>query len=322
MKRAIHALCASLALCAPACKKQEDRAKPPADPVGQGKVETTKSPERSKQDADRFAAVTIKTTPVAGPVYMLEGAGGNIGASAGEDGVLLIDDQFAPLAPRILEAVRALGKGEPRYVVNTHWHGDHTGGNPELGRKSAIVAHENVRKRLSTPQARQGETVGPMDASGLPTLTFKDTVSLHMNGEEVRVVHFATGHTDTDSIVFFTRSNVVHMGDHFFNGKFPFIDTESGGDPVQYTKNVKAVLDQIDESTRIIPGHGALGGKADLAAFHAMLVETMDVVQKAKKAGKSLAEAQKAGLPAKFASWDGGYIKLDTWIKTLYDAKI
>ena len=160
-----------------------------------------------------------------------------------------------------------------------------------------------------------------MVAAGLPTLTFEDTVSLHMNGEEVRVVHFATGHTDTDSIVFFTGSNVVHMGDHFFNGKFPFVDTESGGDPVQYTKNVKAVLDQIKDDTRVIPGHGALGTKADLAAFHAMLVETMDVVQKAKKAGKSLEEAQKAGLPEKYKGWDGGFIKLETWIKTLYEAK-
>jgi glyoxylase-like metal-dependent hydrolase (beta-lactamase superfamily II) len=266
-----------------------------------------------------MADVVIKTIPLSGGIYMLQGRGGNIGVSAGPDGVALIDDQFAPLVPKILEAVRALGKGDPKFVINTHWHGDHTGGNPELGAKATILAQENVRKRLAAPQDRgDGQMTEPTPPAGLPVVTFQQSVSLHMNGEEIRVMHFPHGHTDTDSVVFFTGSNVVHMGDHLFNGRFPFVDTSSGGDPVQYAANVKAILDQIKDDTKVIPGHGPLATKADLAAFHAMLVDTIKVVRAAKKAGKSLAEAQKAGLPEKYKTWGEGFIKPEVWIETIY----
>jgi len=327
VRRTICALCvALLGLSSSACQKKakddpgEAKEAPPAAPkTGGGDVKTTKSPAKPADDS--MADVTMKTTPVAGPIYMLEGRGGNIGVSAGEDGVVMIDDEFAPLAPKILEAVRALGKGEPKFVINTHWHGDHTGGNPEFGSKAAIVAHENVRKRLSTAQkSGDGEVIEPMAAAGLPVVTYQQSVSLHMNGEEIRVVHFPHGHTDTDSIVFFTGSNTVHMGDHFFNGKFPYVDVGTGGDPVQYEKNVKAVLAQIKDDTKVIPGHGPLATKADLVAFDQMLVDTMKIVQTAKKAGKSLEQVQKAGFPAKFESYGEGFIKPDAWIKTLYSA--
>jgi cyclase len=326
VKRTANLICIALAVaCAPACQKskeppQEKTEAVPAEPAqpGQGKVETTKSPP--KPGEDDMSGVTIKTTQVAGHVYMLEGAGGNIGVSAGEDGVVLVDDQFAPLATKILDAVKALGKGEPEYVINTHWHGDHVGGNPIFGAKAAIVAQENVRKRVSTEQTRRDEKVEPLPAPGLPVVTFKETVSLHMNGEEIRVVHFPRGHTDGDSIVFFTGANVVHMGDHFFNGKFPFVDTESGGDPVQYAANVKAVLDQIKDDTKVIPGHGPVATKADLATFHQTLTDTIKIVQAAKKAKKTLDQAKQAGLPEKYKSWGDGFIKTDAWIETIYSS--
>jgi cyclase len=160
--------------------------------------------------------------------------------------------------------------------------------------------------------------IEPLPAVGLPVVTYKETVSLHMNGEEIRVVHFPRGHTDGDSIVFFTGANVVHMGDQFFNGLFPFVDTETGGDPVQYAANVKSVLDQIKDDTKVIPGHGPLASKADLATFHQTLIDTMKIVRQAKKAGKSLEQAKQAGLPEKYKSWGEGYIKTDVWIETLY----
>jgi glyoxylase-like metal-dependent hydrolase (beta-lactamase superfamily II) len=265
------------------------------------------------------AEVTIKTDKVAGNVYMLTGRGGNIGVSAGEDGVVMIDDQFARLAPKILAAVRKLGKGDPRFLINTHWHGDHTGGNPEIGKLAKIIAHDNVRKRLLAGAKVRGRVIEPMGKPGLPVLTFRESISLHFNGEEIRIVHFPTGHTDGDSIVFFTKSNVVHMGDHMFNGRFPYVDMSSGGNPVSYAANVGKVLAQIADDTKLIPGHGALASKADLAAFHAMLNETIGIVRKAKAAGQTLEQIKKVGLPAKYESWGKGFITAERWIETLYN---
>jgi cyclase len=265
-----------------------------------------------------MSGVTIKTTQVAGNIYMLEGRGGNIGVSAGEDGVVLVDDQFAPLVPKILDAVKAIGKGEPKFVINTHWHPDHSGGNPLLGAKASIIAHENVRKRLSTRQEGAGRVFEPIPREGLPVVTYQESASLHMNGEEIKLIHFPRGHTDGDTVVFFSGANVVHMGDHFFSGRFPYVDTGSGGDPVQYAANVKSVLDQIKDDTKVIPGHGPLSSKADLAAFHQTLTETIQLVTAAKKAGKSLDQVVKAGLPEKYKAYGEGFIKTDAWIETIY----
>jgi len=263
--------------------------------------------------------VTITTIKVAGPVWMLKGQGGNIGISAGDDGVVMIDDQFAPLAPKILSAVRALGKGNPTFVINTHWHGDHSGGNRQMGKYAKIIAHENARKRLTWEVPTAGRKRNPMTKPGLPVVTFPASISLHFNGEEIRIVHFPTGHTDGDSVVFFTKSNVVHMGDHFFNGRFPFVDVNSGGNVVQYVKNVAKVLTLVDDKTKIIPGHGELGDKAQLQRFHDTIVETMAIVAKAKSAGASLEKVIEAGLPAKYKDWGSGFIKTKKWITTLYN---
>lgn len=304
----------------PACQKSSEKTggdtSETAPKTSTGSVTTEKSPAKAADDS--MADTVIKTTQVSGHIYMLEGRGGNIGVSAGENGVVLVDDQFAPLATKITEAVRALGKGEPKFVINTHWHGDHTGGNPEFGAKASIVAHENVRKRLSSPQQRRGQVVDPTPEIGWPVVTYQESASLHMNGEEIRLIHFPNGHTDGDTIVFFTGANVVHMGDHFFNGRFPFVDVESGGDPVRYAENVKSVLDQIKDDTKVIPGHGPLASKADLATFHQALTDTIEVVRAGKKAGKSLADLQKAGLPEKYKAWGEGFIKTDVWIETIY----
>src|SRR6185369_3511798 len=181
---------------------------------------------------DRFAKVEIKTTKLADTIYMLEGEGGNIGVSAGDDGVFLIDDQFAPLTARILAAVKAISDKPVRMLLNTHWHFDHTGGNENLGKTGVvIVAQDNVRKRLvtKTPIEFFKSAYGPTPAAGLPVITFKETVTFHVNGDEATAIHAPNAHTDGDSIIHFRKANVVHMGDTYFNGLYPFIDTGTNG---------------------------------------------------------------------------------------------
>src|SRR5215510_6038567 len=205
-----------------------------------------------------FSKVQIKATKVAGNVYMLEGSGGNIGVSVGPDGILIVDDQFAPLAEKIRAALKTLGEGKLKFILNTHWHGDHTGGNVPLGRDAPIIAHDNVRKRLSTEQRLEffKMTVPASPKEALPVITFDQSLSVHFNDEESRVIHFPHGHTDGDSIIFFTKSNVVHMGDDFFAGRFPFVDLDSGGSVHGLTKNVGEIIPKLAAGAKLIPGHG------------------------------------------------------------------
>ena len=268
------------------------------------------------QDRD-FSKVEMKVIPVSGNVYMLQGAGGNIGVSAGPDGVLIVDDQFAPLADKIREALKGINPGKLRFVLNTHFHGDHTGSNPVFGTDSTIIAHENVRKRLESGSTVMGNKTEPMAAAGLPVVTYADAVSVHFNGEEIKSVHVPHSHTDGDSIIFFTKSNVVHMGDDFFNGLFPFVDTDSGGSVQGLIDAVAKVLAQVPADVKIIPGHGPLSDVAGLKKFHRMLVETLAVVRKGKAAGKTLKQLQAAGLPDEWKSWSS-FIKTEGWIETLY----
>jgi cyclase len=260
-----------------------------------------------------FANIEIKVIPVAKNIYMLEGSGGNIGVSVGTDGNLIVDDQFAPLAEKIDAALQKLNPGKLRFVLNTHHHGDHTGGNAAFGAKDAtIIAQSNVRKRLA------GEANSKQEA--LPVITFDQSASVHFNGEEIKLLHHGPGHTDGDSIILFTGANVVHMGDQFFNGGFPFVDLNSGGSVEGYLKTVALVLEKIPADAKIIPGHGKLATVDDLKSFHAMLIETTGLVQQGIAAGRSLADLKAAGLPDKFKNFGTGFIKTDRWIETIYSS--
>jgi cyclase len=265
-----------------------------------------------------FSKVEIKATPVAGKVYMLEGAGGNIGVSVGSDGLLIVDDQFAPLADKIRAALKGLGKGDLAFVLNTHWHFDHTGGNEAFGPEATIIAHENVRKRMEKGQSLRGEAVPPAPPKALPVITFGEAVTVHFNGEEIRVLHYPHGHTDGDSVIFFTGSNVVHMGDDYFAGRFPFVDLESGGSLAGLTENIEKVLGQLPADVKVIPGHGPLSTKADLQGYLTMLKETTAHVRQRIAAGKDLKAIQAEGLPETWKEWGSGFIKTEDWIALIH----
>ncbi|HVR07766.1 MAG TPA: MBL fold metallo-hydrolase [Thermoanaerobaculia bacterium] len=285
---------------------------------GGGGVLSQRAAVAQQQD---FSKVEIKVTPVAGKVYMLEGAGGNMAASVGEDGILLVDDQFEPLAPKIRAALLGIAPGgKLRFVVNTHWHGDHTGGNRVFGLEAPILAQTNVRKRLSAEQTVMGNKVPPSPKEALPVLTYDQSVSVHWNGEEIKLVHFPHGHTDGDTIVFFTGANVVHMGDDFFAGRYPFIDLGTGGSVQGLIDNVAKALAQMPADAKVIPGHGPLSAKADLERFHAMLVTTTGIVRHRMQAGESLEKMQAEGLPADLAPWGQGFVDAKTWILTIHDS--
>jgi glyoxylase-like metal-dependent hydrolase (beta-lactamase superfamily II) len=265
------------------------------------------------QESD-LSEVPVVAFEVAGKVYMLQGAGGNIGVSSGPDGVLIVDDQFAPLAPKIKAKLADIGPGKLRLVVNTHWHGDHVGSNAVLGKEATIVAQENVRKRMKAGNPWSEPAV----PEALPILTFEHEVTIHFNGEEIRVTHLPAGHSDGDSVVWFTGSNVVHMGDLFFSGHFPFIDLDSGGSVDGLIQAVDTVLAKLPEGARIIPGHGPVSGRKELEAYRAMLVESRDLVRDRKKRGLTLEQVQEQGLPEKLAGFGWEPMTAERWVETLY----
>ena len=265
-----------------------------------------------------FSKVEMKVTKVAGNIYMLEGAGGNIGVSVGADGILIVDDQFAPLADKIRAALKTIGDGKLKFVLNTHYHGDHTGGNAQFGPEAPIIAQTNVRKRLATEQTVRGQKVPASPKEALPVITFDQAVSIHFNGEEIKAVHFPHGHTDGDSVIFFPGSNVVHMGDDFFAGRFPFVDIDNGGDIEQLTRNVSDIIATVPADVKIIPGHGPLSTLDDLKLFRRMLFETTAIVRKEMQAGRTLEQIKSAGLPDEWKSWGTGFIKTDAWIESLH----
>ena len=243
---------------------------------------------------------------------MLTGAGGNIGVSAGEDGVLIIDDQFAPLAEKIASQLGELGSDKPKYVINTHYHGDHTGSNAffHSHKGATILAHENVRVRLANDEKIKPEA--------LPTITYEDGIKIYFNGETLHVMHLAVGHTDGDSVVWFEQPNVMHTGDLFFNGRFPYIDQGAGGNVEGYMDSVKQLLAKIDDETVIIPGHGDISNKQEYSAFLAMISETFSYVKALKQDGKTLDEVKAMGLDDKWADWSWNFINEEKWITTLY----
>ena len=275
-----------------------------------------------RTSAQDFSKVEIKVTKVSGNVYMLEGAGGNIGVSVGPDGILIVDDQYAPLADKIKAALKTLGEGKLKFILNTHYHGDHTGGNIVFGPEAPIIAQTNVRKRLSEEQKSKlfNRTTPASPKEALPVITFDNAVSVFFNGEEIKVVHFPHGHTDGDSVIFFTGANVVHMGDDFFNGRFPVVDLEAGGDVEGMTKNIGDIISKLPAGVKIIPGHGALSDADGLKSFHNMLVQTTDIVRKRMAAGKTLDQIKAEGLPEEWKTWGSGFIKTDLWLTLIYNS--
>jgi len=270
-----------------------------------------------------FSAVEIETVLVAEGVWMLVGAGGNIGVSAGEDGVFLIDDQYAPLTEKIRAAVAKFSSKPVRFVLNTHWHGDHVGGNEHLGKAGTlIVAHDNVRTRMSTEQflAAFDQKVPPSPQVALPVVTFNDSVTFHLNGDTIRAFHVAPAHTDGDSIVHFEKADVIHMGDVFFNSGYPFVDTSSGGSAPGVVAAVDRALELVGPKTKVIPGHGELTDRAGLVVYRDMMKTIVDRVAAMKAAGKSLEEVQAAKPTKEFDErWGGGFVKPDLFVSFVYE---
>lgn len=264
-----------------------------------------------------FDKVQIKPAKVAGSVYVLYGQGGNIGVSAGPDGILIIDDQFAPLAPKIKAALKGIQDAPLKWILNTHFHFDHTGGNAIFGKEAPIIAHENVRTRLEAGASTLGVVSPPAPVSALPVITFKDSVSVHFNGEEIRAVHYANGHTDTDTIVFFTGSKVVHMGDHFFNGSYPFVDTGSGGSVSGLIANDEKVAAELPADWKVIPGHGNAGTAADLKAWVQSLKEQRAAVQAGLDKKKTPDQLKKEKVLAKWDKWSTPFVDSDKWLDAL-----
>ena len=269
-----------------------------------------------------FSKVEVKAEKVADGLWMLTGAGGNIGVSAGPDGVFLVDDQYAPLTDKIKAAIATVSDKPVRFVVNTHWHGDHVGGNENLGKAGAVlVAHENVRKRMSKEQFIKlfNRTVPASAAAALPLVTFAESLSFHLNGEDIDAIHVPPAHTDGDVVVFFHKANVIHAGDLVFNGMYPVVDLSSGGSVDGMIGAADRILAAGDAATKIIPGHGPLATKADVKAFRDMLAASRDAIQPLVKAGKTLDQVKAAKPTAALdEKWGKGFIKPEVWTTVVY----
>lgn len=270
-----------------------------------------------------FDKVEIKTEKLSNTLYMLIGAGGNLGVSVGADSVFVIDDQFAPMTPKIEAAIKKLTAKPVQFVLNTHWHGDHTGGNENFGKAGAIImAHDNVRKRMSSEQFISffRSKTAPAPAQALPVVTFAQEVTLHLNGEEIFAFHVPNAHTDGDTIVHFRKANVFHMGDTFFNGFYPFIDVSSGGTPDGVVAAADRVLALSDDKTRIIPGHGPLSSKADLKTYRDMLATVTARVKALVKDGKAMEDIVAAKPTADFDErWGKGFIPAPRFLEMLVE---
>ncbi len=268
--------------------------------------------------------VKIQTIPAGRGVYMLQGSGGNIGLAVGEDFAFLVDDQYAPLSARILAAVKAVTDKPIRFLVNTHWHGDHTGGNENMANAGVIiVAQDNVRTRMSVEHfnATFNQKTPASPKGALPVVTFSETVAFYIGGESIHAVHVPPAHTDGDAIIHFTSANTVHMGDVFFNGRYPFVDLSSGGSFEGVINAVNAALHYVNDSTKVIPGHGPLGGKADLIAYRDVMAKIRDRVAALIKQGKTKEQVIAAKPTAEWdATWGSGFMKPDVFLGIVYDS--
>jgi len=255
-------------------------------------------------------------------IYMIAGDGGNIGLFIGEDGTFLVDDQFAPLTEKIVAAIKSVGGDYPKFLINTHYHGDHTGGNEKLGQGGTLIfSHDNVRDRLDTGSFLEAFNMkrASVAKEGLPVVTFSENISFHLNGDNVRAMHVPNAHTDGDSFIYFKGANVIHAGDFFFNGFYPFIDVGHGGSLKGMINAVDKVLSLVDENTKIIPGHGPMGNKEQLTSYRQMLGTAYERLRKLKAAGNTAQEAVAAKPLADLeATWGDGLFKSDRWIELIY----
>jgi len=275
------------------------------------------------QDED-FSKVQIKVSKVAGNVYMLEGEGGNIGASVGEDGIVIVDDQYAPLADKIKAALKGITDKPVRFVINTHYHEDHTGGNAIFQQGAPVIAQDNVRKRL-----QEGGVAGnlggikfeakPQPKAALPIITFDHDVTVHLNGEDIRALHCPHGHTDGDSVIFFPQSNVVHMGDDFVTYGFPFVDLAAGGSVTGMIAALEDVIAKLPADVKVIPGHGPISNLDDVRRYVTMLKDTRAVVESGVKQGKTLDQLKKENVLAPWQKWSGDFITSEQWLVTVYN---
>jgi cyclase len=274
---------------------------------------------------DDFSKVQIKVTKVAGSVYMLQGAGGNIGASVGEDGIVIVDDQYAPLAERIQQALKGIADKPVRFIINTHYHEDHTGGNEFFQKQAPIIAQDNVRKRLEEGgNAGNGGSVKfehkPATKGELPIITFDHDVTVHLNGEDIRALHFPAGHTDGDSVIYFPKSNVVHMGDDFITYGFPFIDIDSGGSIDGMIDGVEKAIAQLPADVKVIPGHGGVSNLDDVHAYVKMLKETRAAVQDGLNKKMTLDQMKEKKVLDPWKKYSGDFISEDAFLETLYNS--
>lgn len=267
-------------------------------------------------------AEKISPIPVAEQIYMIAGKGGNVGIFIGEDGTFLIDDNFAPLTEKIVEAIKSVGGDYPKFLINTHYHGDHTGGNENLGEGGTLIfSHDNVRERLKTGSFLEAFNAKSeaTDPEGLPVVTFSEGISFHINDDTVRAIHVAHAHTDGDSFIYFEEANVIHAGDILFNGFYPFIDVNHGGSLRGTIRGVDEILSLVDGSTKIIPGHGPLADRAQLESYREMLWTAYDRLRKLKADGKTAREAAASKPLADLEeTWGDGVFTGDRWIELIY----
>ncbi len=265
-----------------------------------------------------WTKIALKVSPIAGRVVMIDGtggfAGGNIAVLAGPDGIVLVDAMFAPLSPKVLAALQSVSAQPVKYIINTHVHGDHTDGNAVLGKGATVIAHANTRRQLSA--SGPGPDDKPAPVAAWPVITIKDGLSLHHGDEEIELTHFPQAHSDTDVVVYFKQSKVVHMGDIYLSGMFPYFS--EGGSVKGLIASIEKVLQKVPADARIIPGHGPVTGTGELRATLQMIRETSAIVEKGIRQKKTLAQMSKENVLARYDKWAGGYLNADQYLGQLY----
>ena len=276
--------------------------------------------EKNVEAAEDFSKEIIKVTQLTPSLSMLEGAGGNITASIGADGVLLVDCDFAGMSDKLVTKLKELKGGNPRFIINTHFHYDHSGGNQVFGQTATIISATQVRNRLMNEQILWKKTHPAFPSSAQPKLTFDDSIMLHVNSEEIKAVHFSNGHTDGDTVVFFQKGSVASLGDLYFAGMYPIFHPEHQGDLDSYLHNLELILKTLPDDSKVVPGHGPLSNKQELDLYREMIVSSISIVRHGIKKHMTLEQIQKRGLPKKWEMFSHGYRTTNQWIQSIYQS--